>query len=282
MAVLTCLFEQPVRGWGPGHHPTAVVAEDAIIGEGVELGPYVVVGTGASIGAGCRLLSHVTIGAGAMIGPGGLIHPGVRVGDRVRIGARVIIQPNAVIGSDGFSFVTPERGSVETAKETGRVEAANLTLRRINSLGTVEIGDDVEIGAGATIDRGTVAATTIGSHTKIDNLVQIGHNVRIGSHSMLCGHVGIAGSSVIGDRVVLAGKVGVADHVTIGDDAVIAAGSGVGSTVPAKAVMMGFPAVPRERALEQLLHVNRLKSLFADIVNLKERLKAVEKPGKID
>jgi UDP-3-O-[3-hydroxymyristoyl] glucosamine N-acyltransferase len=157
------------------------------------------------------------------------------------------------------------------------VGATNQVLRRINSIGTVVIGDDVEIGANTAIDRGTISATRIGSHSKIDNLVQIGHNVRIGEGCMICGQVGIAGSAVVGDRVVLAGQVGIADHVTIGNDAVVGAKSAVGTDVAPRTVVMGIPAMPRQRAYDQLLNLGRLKGLFAEVATLKERLKSVEK-----
>jgi len=276
MAVLLELFNRPVI-YDQGIHPTAVIGPGVELGEGVTLGAFVVVGRSSRIGAGTVVLPHVTIGAEVHIGACGLIHAGARIGDRVSIGDGVIIHHNASIGADGFSFVTPDRGSVESAKESGRVEASNLALRRINSIGSVIIGDGVEIGANTAIDRGTITATVIGRNTKIDNLVQIGHNVRIGEHCMICGQTGIAGSTVIGNRVVLAGGVGIADHLAIGDDAVVAAGSGVATNVPARTVVAGFPAVPRDRAFEQVMMLNRLKSLFGDVSDLKSRLKAVER-----
>lgn len=279
LAALTHLFDRPVHR-PTGIAETAIVHPDAEIGQDCRFGAFVVIGPDAVIGDSVVLLAHVTVGAGARIGAGSLLHPGVRIGDRVELGERVIVQANAAIGADGFSFVTPERGSVESAKATGRVDATNVALRRVNSIGTVIIGDDAEIGANTAIDRGTVSATRIGRNTKIDNLVQIGHNVQIGDNCMICGQVGIAGSSVIGDRVVLAGGVGVGDHIRIGDDAVVAARSGVGTNIPPRSVYAGYPAVPRERAFEQVLNISRLKSLFADVARLKEKLKSVEPPAQ--
>lgn len=278
MAGLLDVFEKPVHA-EPGIHPQAYVAPDAVVEDGVSIAPFAYVGPRARIGAGAVILPHVTVGADAVVGAGSLLHPGARIGERVVLGARCIVHPNAAIGSDGFSFVTPEPGSVESAKTTGRVVGTNVLLRRVNSIGTVVLGDDVEIGAGAAIDRGTVTATRIGNGTKIDNLVQIGHNVQIGTNCMLCGHVGVAGSTVIGDRVVLAGKVGVADHVRIGSDAVVAGNSGVGTDIPAKSVYMGYPAVPRARAFEQYKGLARLKRLFADVADLKTRLRALDGQG---
>lgn len=141
---------------------------------------------------------------------------------------------------------------MELAKATGVIGAGNTTIHRINSIGTVIVGDDVEIRAGSTIDRGTVTATRIGSGTKIDNLVQIGHNVQLGANCMLCGHVGIAGSCEIGDRVVLGGKVGIADHIKIGHDSLVGASSGVGSDIPPRSIHMGAPRHAACRLLQSI------------------------------
>jgi len=279
MAGLTTVFEKPIHA-EPGVHPAAFVAPEAILGAGVSVGPFAYVGPKAVLGEGVIVMPHATVGAEAVIGKGCLLHPGARIGERVVMGERCIIHPNAAVGNDGFSFVTPEPGSVESAKATGRVVGTNVLIHRVNSIGTVILGDDVEVGAGATIDRGTITATRIGSGTKIDNLVQIGHNVQIGTNCMLCGHVGIAGSTTIGDRVVLAGKVGVADHVKIGNDAVVAGNSGVGTDIPAKAVYMGYPAVPRDRAFDQYKGLARLKRMHADVTDLKKRVGALDGGGK--
>ena len=276
LAVLTELFSRPVER-GPGIHPSAVVAPDARVAAGAAIDPLSVVGPRTRVGPGTVILAHVTIGADVVIGRDCLLHPGVRVGDRVVIGDRVILHHNASLGADGFSYVTPEPGSVETARARGRVEATNVALRRINSVGTVVLEDDVEIGANSAIDRATLTETHIGRNTKIDNLVQVGHNVVIGENCLICGMVGISGSVKIGDRVVLGGGVGIADRVTIGSDAIIAAGSGVGTNVAAKAVMAGYPAQPRERAFEQIKHLARLRNLFAEVGDLKQRLAALER-----
>ncbi|MEL6477743.1 MAG: UDP-3-O-(3-hydroxymyristoyl)glucosamine N-acyltransferase, partial [Pseudomonadota bacterium] len=181
---------------------------------------------------------------------------------------------NAVIGGEGFSYVTPDRGSVESAKETGATsaDARNLSLRRIASLGTVILGDDVEIGAGTTIDRGTIADTTVGDGTKIDNQVMLGHNVQIGKTCMLCAQVGLAGSVKVGDRVVLGGQVGCADHIEIGSDSVIAGGSLIGTKVPPGSVMMGVPAMPRERFIDQLKFLRRATKLTDQVEDIRRKL----------
>lgn len=271
MAGLLHLYEKPV--WAePGVHPTAYVDPTATLGEGVSVGPFVMVGPGAALGDGVALQSHVSVGRGARIGANSLLHAGAKIGERVEMGRGCIIQANAVIGSDGFSYVTPEPGSVETAKRTGVVGATNHTILRINSIGAVILGDNVEVGACATIDRGTVTDTRIGSGTKIDNLVQIGHNVQVGENCMLCGHVGIAGSVVVGDRVVLAGKVGVADHVTIGSDVLVGACSGVGQDIPSRSIHMGYPSMPRKDFFEQMKNLRRLRRVIDDVASLKKRV----------
>ncbi|MEL6216937.1 MAG: UDP-3-O-(3-hydroxymyristoyl)glucosamine N-acyltransferase [Pseudomonadota bacterium] len=273
LAAIGEVFEVPLE-LPAGIHPMAAIDPTAEIGEGAAIGAFVVVGSRAVIGTGARIASHVSIGEDAAIGADALLHSGVRIGARVRIGDRFVAQPNAVIGGDGFSFVTPERGSVESAKATGAVaaDARNTGLRRIASLGSVEIGDDVEIGSVSCVDRGTIADTTIGSGTKIDNLVQIGHNVRIGKLCLICGEVGLAGSVRIGDRVVLGGKCGIADQIQIGDDTVIGAGGMVGSNVPARSVMLGVPAVPREVAHRQFMAIRRLPRLVEPVREMRARL----------
>jgi UDP-3-O-[3-hydroxymyristoyl] glucosamine N-acyltransferase len=264
LAVLTKLFDRPPQ-IAPAIHPSAVIAPDAEIAEGAGVGPLAVIGARARIGRGTMIHAHVTIGADATIGRDCLIHAGARIGDRVRIGDRAILHHNVSIGADGFSFVAPEQASAQGAG-----------LMRIHSIGTVVLEDDVEVGANSAIDRATLAATRIGRNTKIDNLVQIGHNVEIGESCLICGMVGISGSVRIGDRVVLGGAVGIADHVTIGSDAKIAARSAVASDVPPGAVMAGVPAVPRGRAFEQIRLVGRLRSLYTAVAELKTRVRGLE------
>jgi len=268
----------PEISLAPGIHPSAIVEEGAELGENVSLGPFVHIGAGAVVGRGARILSHISIGADASIGDDALIHSGARIGARVTIGARAIIHQNAVIGADGFSFVTPQMGAVEAAKAEGgsRSDTQNTTLARIHSLGAVTLGDDVEIGACTSIDRGTLTDTRIGNGTKLDNQVQIGHNVQVGSTCMLCAQVGVAGSAVIGDRVVLGGKVGVADHVKIGSDVLVGAASAVASNIPSRNIMMGVPAVKRDEALRGVMALRRLPRLFETVEALKKRLSALD------
>ncbi len=275
LAKLTKLFAEPVTV-NKGIHPTAIIEEGAKIGENVTIGAHTYIGHKASIGADSVLHPQTYVGPGASIGNNALIYSGTRIGANVQIGANVIIHFNASIGADGFSFVTPQLGSVESARETGTIEATNNELVRIASLGSVIIGDDVEIGANSSIDRGTLTSTRIGNGTKIDNQVQIGHNVVIGENCMLCGRVGIAGSTVIGNRVVLGGATGVADHVTIGDDVVAMGMTGIAGRIPARTIVGGIPAVPRDKLIEQMFNMGRLKKVMKKIESLAARMDAFE------
>jgi len=280
MAHVTAAFAQ-YDALAPGIHPSAMVEPGAEIGADVRVGPFVYIAARARIGAGSRLHAHVSVGEDVVLGEGALIHAGARIASRVSIGARAIIHQNAVIGADGFSFVTPDRGAVEAAKAGGGSESGtqNLALERIHSLAAVTLGDDVEIGAGTTIDRGTLRDTRVGHGTKIDNQVQIGHNVAVGGMCMLCAQVGIAGSAEIGDRVVLGGKVGVADHVRIGSDVLVAAASAVAGNIKGRSIVMGVPAVPRDEAMRSIMALRRLPRMAETVAALKKRLSSMDGTG---
>ena len=202
----------------------------------------------------------------------------MRVGDRVMIGNNVIIHHNASIGADGFSFVTPEKGSVEAAKSGGKVgENKNTEIIRINSIGTVVIEDHVEIGGCTCIDRSNIGATIIKRGTKIDNLVQIGHNNTIGQNCLIVGQAGIAGSCKVGDRVVLAGQAALADHLTVGDDAIVMAKSGAMRDIEAGSVVGGTPALPAKEALRNISLISKLSDMRKDLREMKKRLEELEK-----
>ena len=271
MAAITAALDPGPR-IAPGIHPTAVVDPSATIGPDPAIGPLAVIGAGVVVGARARIGAHASVAEGARIGDDAILSAGVRIGAAVRLGDRVTLQPGACIGGDGFSFVTPEESAIERVRKSlgDAGEAIPQAYVRIHSLGSVVVGDDVEIGANATIDRGTVADTVVGRGTKIDNLVMVGHNVRIGEDCLICSQVGIAGGTTIGDRVVLAGKVGVNDNISIGDDVVAAGGSNIYTRVRAGEVVMGSPAVRMDanmamyralrrlpRALEQLSALRR-------------------------
>jgi UDP-3-O-[3-hydroxymyristoyl] glucosamine N-acyltransferase len=230
-------------------HPTAVLGPDPSVF------PFAVIGAGTRIGARCRIHSGVVIGRNCRIGDDVLLYPNAVIYDGVVLGHRVIVHAGAVLGADGFGYRMQQGKHV-----------------KIPQLGSVELGDDVEIGAGTTIDRGTFQATRIGTGTKIDNLVQIGHNCLIGKHNMLVGQVGIAGSCSTGDYVVLAGQVGIADHIHIGDQAQVGAQSGVMRDVPAGERMFGSPAFPERDQKRVVLCMTKLPAMYRDVQRIKERL----------
>ena len=250
----------PVDRPAPGVDPHSVIAADAAIGPGVSIGPFVCVGSGAAIGARTIVHPFVLIGAHASIGDDCVVHSHVAIRERVRIGHRVVIQDGVVVGSDGYGFARRPDG----------------THQKIPQVGDVVIEDDVEIGANTTIDRPAVGETRVGAGTKIDNLVQLAHGVRVGRNVLLAAQVGIAGSSVVEDDVVLAGQVGVAGHLTIGRGAVATAQSGIPNDVAAKALVSGYPAIDNREWLKASAVFKRLPDLKRAIASLDARLAALE------
>lgn len=221
-------FLQPIALPEPGIHPTAVIAPDAYIGNGVTIREHCTVGHYAHLGDGVVLFPHVVVGDGAQIGNATILYPSVVVNRQVNIGQRVRVHSGTVLGADGFGYVQEDDYHV-----------------KIPHIGTVIIEDDVEIGANVCIDRATIGATRVGAGTKIDNLVQVAHNVQIGRNCILCGQVGLSGSVVVGDRVILAGQMGAADHMRIEDGATVGAQAGVMSPVHTGEVVVGSPAIPQ-------------------------------------
>ena len=226
----------PPVGVGVG----AVIGRDATLGRDVAIGPNCCIGGGARLGDECVLFANVIIGENARIGDRTKIYPGVTIYPNCRIGNRVILHAGVVIGADGFGYQPGEKGLV-----------------KFPHLGTVEIGDDVEIGANSTVDRAKTGATVIGSGTKIDNLVHIAHNVHVGSDCVIVALSGVAGSVEIGDKVTLAAQTGVKDHVRIGDGSVVAARAGVIGDVAKGSTVSGFPA--RDHLVEQRAEAVRLR-----------------------
>ncbi len=247
-----------------GIHPTATIHPDAKLGENVSIGPNVVISRHASIGNGSKILANTYIGRSAQIGENCLFHPGCNIGDNAVIGNRVILQHGVSIGADGFSFVTENPNNIEQAKSEGAIKEGNTAQKvfKIPSIGSVVIGDDVEIGANSCIDKGTIENTTIGAQTKIDNLVQIGHNCKVGKACMIVSQAGIAGSCVIGDRVVIAGQAGLADHLNIGSDSIVMAQAGVTKSFPDKSIIMGSPAVPRKEFVKQMQTLKKAEEII--------------------
>ena len=267
MAGLTQMLDRQLVS--DGISSKADVAATAMVGADVHIGAFASVGAGAVIGQGSWIGPHVAIASGVIIGEYTVIHAGVRLQQGVTIGNRTILQPNVVIGGDGFSFVSRETSNVERARETlgeaPMTPPEDPTWHRIHSLGGVRIGDDVEIGANSSVDAGTIRPTRVGNGTKIDSLVQVGHNVVIGEHCLLCAQAGVAGSTVIGDRTVVGGQAGVADNLKIGSDVVLGGASVVLSNVPAGRVMMGYPATRMTTHVESYKALRRLPRLLKSL-----------------
>jgi UDP-3-O-[3-hydroxymyristoyl] glucosamine N-acyltransferase len=251
----------PEPEFGPGIHPTAVVDPSARLGASVAVGACTVIGRDAVLGDGVRLFPNVTVYDGVTIGEGSVIHSGVALREGTVVGARVTIHNNAVVGSDGFGYAKDEEGRWLKIPQTGRVR----------------IEDDVEIGAGTTIDCASVGETRIARGAKIDNLVQIGHSCTVGEDSLLCAQVGLAGSSRIGRRVILAGQAGVAGHLEIGDDVVLTAKSATSHNVPAGRVISGIPAFDNREWLRSTAAFRRLGDMQRTLRTLEARLAALEK-----
>lgn len=268
----------------PGVHPMTVVDPSAVIGPGAAIGPFVSIGAGVVIGARARIAGHVSVAEGAVIGDDALILQGARIGARVRIGHRFICQPGAVIGSDGYSFVTPEPSGVEEVRATlgHRAEIRAQAWMRIHSLGSVVIGDDVEIGANCTLDRGTIRDTVVGTGTKLDNQVHLAHNVTVGRDCLLCGQVGIAGSARIGDRVVLGGQCGVGDNIFVGDDVIGGGGTKIMTNAPAGRVLLGYPALKMDTHIELQKALRRLPRLATRVQALEAARVSPHKTGNAE
>ncbi len=249
--VVLKLAPKPI-GFAPGVHPTAIVDPGAQLGERVSIQPHAVIEAGAKIGDDTIIGAGTYIGHETVIGAACVIYPRVTIRERTRIGSRVIIHSGAVIGADGFGFEMVD----------GRNE-------KIQQLGIVQIDDDVDIGANTTIDRARFGRTWIQQGVKIDNLVQVAHNVVVGKNSVIVAQTGISGSTRVGERVMMGGQVGIVGHLEIGDGTAIGAQSGVSKSVPGGA-WFGSPAVPLEEAKQQIAWIHRLGKLF-------ERVKQIEK-----
>jgi UDP-3-O-[3-hydroxymyristoyl] glucosamine N-acyltransferase len=257
----TKAFEQVVLKFAPkpvaftpGVHPSAIVDPTARLGRRVSVQPHAVIEAGARIGDDTVIGAGSYIGHETVIGPACLIYPRVTIRERNRIGSRVIIHSGAVIGADGFGF-----------------EMVDGQQQKIQQLGIVQIDDDVEIGANTTIDRARFGRTWIQQGVKIDNLVQVAHNVVIGKNSVIVAQTGISGSTRVGERVTMAGQVGIVGHVEIADGSVIAAQSGVSKSVPG-GVWFGYPAGPIAEIKQQIAWIRSLGKLFARVKEIEKKL----------
>jgi len=225
----------------PGVHPTAVVDPDAVVGEGCEVGPYVVIGRGAEIGAGCVIGPHAVVGEGVVLGAGCRILAHASVSHCIA-GRGVVLHPGARVGQEGFGFAVTPEGRFETMPQLGRVI----------------LEDGVEIGANSCVDRGSQGDTVLGAGTRLDNLVQIGHNARTGRACVIVGQAGISGSATLGDGVQLGGQAGLTGHLTVGDRARVGAQAGVMNDVPAGTDVIGSPAWPAKETLRAFAALRRL------------------------
>jgi UDP-3-O-[3-hydroxymyristoyl] glucosamine N-acyltransferase len=252
--VVLKLAPKPIT-FAPGVHPTVIVDPSAQLGERVSIQPHAVIEAGAKIGDDTIIGAGSYVGHEAVIGSACLIYPRVTIRERTRVGLRVIIHSGAVIGADGFGF-----------------EVVDGRQKKLQQLGFVQIDDDVEIGANTTIDRARFGRTWIQEGVKIDNLVQIAHNVVIGKNSVIVAQTGISGSTRVGERVTMAGQVGIVGHVEIADGSVIAAQSGVSKSVPG-GVWFGYPAGPIDEVKQQIAWIRSLGKLFARVKELEKKLR---------
>jgi UDP-3-O-[3-hydroxymyristoyl] glucosamine N-acyltransferase len=256
----------PEPDFEPFIHPAASVDPSARLGAGVRVGACAVIGRDAEIGERVLIHPNVTVYEGVRVGANSVLHSGVALREGTVVGERVRIHNNVVVGSDGFGYAKDEEGRWLKIPQTGRVV----------------IEDDVEVGAGTTIDCASVGETRISRGVKIDNLVQIGHSCTVGEDSLLCAQVGLAGSSHVGRRVILAGQVGVAGHLTIGDDVVLTAKSATSHNVPAGKVLSGVPAFDNREWLRSTAAFRRLGEMQRTIRALETRLAALEKNSTPD
>ncbi|MDY3979962.1 MAG: UDP-3-O-(3-hydroxymyristoyl)glucosamine N-acyltransferase [Tidjanibacter sp.] len=244
-----------------GVHPTAVIDPTAKVGEGCYIGAYAVVDALAEVGKGCKIFPHCYVGDGVKIGEGTTLNAGVTVYEGCRIGARCIVHAGTVIGADGFGFAPQADG----------------TFEKIPQIGIVVIEDDVEIGANTCIDRSTMGATVIRKGVKLDNLIQIAHNVEVGENTVIAAQAGIAGSAKIGKNCMLGGQSGVVGHITVGDRSQIGSGSGTSRSIPANSIMMGNPPIDAARFRRVNAVYRNLPDMFYELGALRKEVEELKK-----
>jgi len=257
--IMALVGPEPIT-FSPGIDKTAIIGKNVVLGKNVSIQPYAVIADNAEIGDGSIIGACVYIGHYTKIGEGCLIYPHVIIRERVKIGDRVIIHPGTVIGGDGFGFAT--------------VKGVH---HKIPQIGTVEIGNDVEIGSNVTIDRARFDRTYIGNGVKIDNLVQIAHNVYIGENTIVVAQVGISGSTVIGKNVIIAGQAGIIGHITVGDNSIIGGKAGVTKDVPPNVHVTGFPAREKWEDMRIQAYARKHPELIEKIKKLEDKIEKLEK-----
>jgi len=268
---LLCPYERTFVGISP----QAAIGTNVTLEEGVAIGPQVYVGDNVRIGRGTEVHPGATIGRGSVIGQDCVIHSGVHIYDGVTIGSRVVIHAGAVIGADGFGYIQ------EDVSSSGSPADEPIRHRKVRQIGRVVIEDDVEIGANTTIDRAALDVTRIGRGSKIDNLVQVGHNCLIGRHCLIVGQAGLSGSCVLGDYATIAGQAGLAGHLTVGARAVVGAQAGVTKDVPDGKYVLGSPAIEDFRAAKRALSlIESLPEFKKTIASHEQRLVRIEGGGR--
>lgn len=258
--IVAARFAPPSEPATPGIHETAVIGPDVTLGADVSIGPHCVVGKGSRIGDRSVLVAHCVLAARVTVGGDCCLYPMVSVREHCRLGDRVILHNGVVVGSEGFGYEPTDQG-----------------LRKIPQTGIVVIGNDVEIGANTAIDRARFGVTRIEDGVKVDNLVQIAHNVTLGAHSVIAGATALAGSAMVGPKVQIGGQAGVAGHLTIGAGAVVAGRAGVTKDVAPGEFVSGFPAMPHDRAMQNHAHVMRLPHLKKRVAELERAIRELER-----
>lgn len=258
MAMLLTMLNQTEAAKKKGIAPTAVIPESAMIGEDVYIGPYVVIGDNAKIGNGAKINAHCTVGDDVVIGDDALLYPNVTIYDSCVVGARCTIHAGAVIGADGFGFAPDAEGH----------------YHKIPQIGNVVLEDDVEVGANSTVDRATMGSTVLRRGVKIDNLVQIAHNVEVGEDTVIAAQSGIAGSSKMGKHCMLGGQVGIAGHISIADGSIFGAQTGVPNNIKTPGqTWQGYPALP-------ILAFRKLSVMQKQLPDMAKKLYELEKEIK--
>ncbi len=249
------LFTPPPVTYSPGVAPSAVVDGTAEIGSGVHIGANVTIGARVKIGSGTVILPGCVLLDDVSVGENCLLYPNVVIRERCLLGNRIILHPGVVIGGDGFGYDSGPTGHA-----------------KVPQVGIVQLDDDVEVGANSTIDRARFGRTWVQQGTKIDNLVQIAHNVVIGPYCLVVAQTGVSGSTVLGQGVILAGQAGVAGHLTIGDGSIVMAQSGISRDLPPKSVVFGSPAVDRREFAKREMYIKKIESILAELKELKGKL----------
>jgi UDP-3-O-[3-hydroxymyristoyl] glucosamine N-acyltransferase len=253
--VISLFQDKALSGISPGIDKTAIIGRNVRLGKNAAIGAFVIIEADADIGDNAVIYPHVYIGGKTRIGKGARLYPSVTIREGCELGNRVIVHSNSVIGSDGFGYVK-----------------VNGSYQKIPQTGIVRIEDDVEIGSNVSIDRARFGQTIIGRGTKIDNLVQIAHNVSIGANTVIVSQAGVSGSTRIGDNVILAGQSGIVGHMQIGDNVIIGAQAGVTKSIPANTIVLGSPANPISEQKRIFAYLRRLPELFKMVRDIKENM----------